>query len=517
MNRAAGGAGAEGRAASGPPGAVLVRLLIAGGSLMVGAGLVACDDASATADGFPIALPATGGTLDPAGGLVALEGPDGTGRIVIDTGSPLTFVRGQAEGVAHMTRRNFDILGATPGTNGYPLRASFRNIPVLPVSLPPGPDVVLGADVLRGFSLQIDFGAPAPVLTMWSGQRAPESFLGAAQCGGTVASPTCFASLHFNLVGGGELTAISEPDFLGLTGPVEFSATRLVLRACAAPWEANPVTDQDTLPCCTRSAAVTLPSSASPIQLGYAPTGTDLALVVATGLGPTVLAQSAWEAIVTSWSRIPGAVPLPAPQPGPPVSFPSLPEPLTDVMWAELPRLALVDLESEPSTNPGSCVELARARRLEWVERRRAEVSLGLSTLEAFPQTCDTDLREPSKAQNAAGYVEMGGNVKVAIIPDGSAVLQTVRAEVRQQGPQIDGFLGTDVLAQTTMEIDYGASSPRVVFSCQPGLERAICLASPRCARQASPGDVHSCFGLPPLSLPDPKDCPAETCHPECR
>jgi hypothetical protein len=111
----------------------------------------------------------------------------------------------------------------------------------------------------------------------------------------------------------------------------------------------------------------------------------------------------------------------------------------------------------------------------------------------------------------------MGGNVKVAIIPDGSAVLQTVRAEVRQQGPQIDGFLGTDVLAPTTMEIDYGASPPRVVFSCQPGLARATCLASPRCARQASPGDVHSCFGLPPLALPDPKDCTPDTCSEGCR
>lgn len=507
MNRAGRGAGAPSGLtapfrALGP----LARLVVVAGGASVVAGATACDDASVTVDGFPIALPARGGT--PAGGLVARRGMGADDLMAIDTGSPLTFVRGQADGVAHMTRRSFDILGAIPGKNGYPLRASFQHIQVLPVSLDPaGPDIVLGADVLRGFSLQIDFGVPA--LTMWSGQRAPDSFLGAAQCGGTPASPTCFATLHFNLVGGGELTAVSEPDFLGLTGPVEFSATRLILRTCAAPWNASPPTDQQETPlCCTRSAAVNLPTAASPLQFGYAPTGTDLALVVATGLGPTVLAESAWNTIVTNWNRIPGAEPLPAPQPGPPVSFPSLPDPVTNVMWAELPRLALVDLESDPSTNPGSCVELARARRLEWVERRRAE------GMEAFAQLCDTDLREPTKAQNAAGYVEMGGNVKVAIIPDGTAVLQTVRAELRQQGPQIDGFLGTDVLAETMMEIDYGASPARVVFSCQPGVARASCLASPRCARQASPGDVHSCFGLPPLPLPERKTSPAETCVP---
>ena len=88
------------------------------------------------------------------------------------------------------------------------------------------------------------------------------------------------------------------------------------------------------------------------MELGYAPTGTDLALVVATGLGPTVLAESAWDAIVANWNRIPGAVPLPAPQPGPSISFPSLPDPITTVMWAELPRLALVESGERPVHEP---------------------------------------------------------------------------------------------------------------------------------------------------------------------
>ena len=392
-----------------------------------------------------------------------------------------------------MTRRSFDILGDIPGDGtGYPRRASFHDIQALPVLLPPGPDIVLGADVLRGFSLQIDFSARA--LTFWSGQRAPDSFLGAAQCSGTIDAPACFALLHFNLIGGGELTAVSEPDFLGLTGPVEFSASRLLLRACAAPAPADPRGGADQQPsCCTRSAAVTFPSATSVEQLGYGPTGTDLSLVVATGLGPTVLSASTWTKIASNWSKIPGVDPLPEPAAGPPLYFPALPDPVTDVTWAELPRIALVDLESDSTTDPGACVELARSRRLEWVERRRAEGK------PYCPQLCDMDTREPTKAQNAAGYLERAGGLTVAIVPDGASVLQAVRTELRQQGPQVDGFLGTEALASTRMEIDYGANPARVVFSCAPGSDRATCLASPRCPRQASPSDLHSCFGLPPL------------------
>ncbi|HEY8924790.1 MAG TPA: hypothetical protein VIU64_10450 [Polyangia bacterium] len=472
------------------------HLLVGVAALTVG-----CSQGGWTVDGFPIDLPPRGSS--PSGGLLA-RATDTTASspyLTIDTGSPLTFVRGRADGSAHMTRGSFDLFGDRLVGNRFPRRASFWDIGMLAVDLDPAaPDIVLGADVLRSFSMYVDFGAPA--LTLWSGQRAPESFLGAAQCAGSVADPSCFAVLSFDLIGGGELDAVSEPDFLGLTGPVEFAGTRLLLRACAAPAAADPVNGAETQPtCCSRADAAVLSSSVTPELAGYAPTGVDLALVLTTGLGPTVLAQSAWNEIVASRGKIPGAEPLPVPAPGPPLSFPALPAPLTDVTWVEVPRLALVDMESDPSTNPGACVELARARRLEWIERRRYEGKFQCT------QPCDTDVREPTKAQNAAAYLERGGGVKVAIIPDAAPVLQAVRAELRQQGPQVDGFLGTDALGSTTMEVDYGASPARVVFSCAPGVDRATCLASPRCARQASPGDVHSCFGLPPLALPDPKTC----------
>lgn len=422
------------------------------------------------------------------GGLQALAQVDGQQTVMaIDSSAPLTFLAGQADVTPHMTRRSFDLLGAKLADGKFPIRARFDDVGVLPLGLDPvGPGIVLGADLLKSLSLQIVFGTPS--ITFWFAQNAPDTFFGAPQCTGTADAPTCTAVLHFTLQGGGELTAVSEPDFLGLTGPVEFGASRAVLRACAAPAPADPVADPQPV-CCSRADAVTQA------------TGANLALVMATGVGPTVLSQSAWNRVVATQAVAP-----PAPTGGPSLSIPWLSAPLTSVTWSTLPRLALVDLEVDPSVNPGACVELGRARRMEWIERHQTGAG------PACFQPCDADLGDSSKAQNSAGYLELGGPLPVAIIPDGTGFLESLRAELRQQGPQIDGLLGTDILSPTTLELNYGPSPARALFTCAPGAGRTACLATPRCARQNSPGDIHSCFGLPPQSRPATAMCLPSGC-----
>jgi hypothetical protein len=200
------------------------------------------------------------------------------------------------------------------------------------------------------------------------------------------------------------------------------------------------------------------------------------------------------------------AVAPPVPAPGPALSIPWLSAPLTSVTWSTLPRMALVDLEVDPSVNPGACVELGRARRMEWLERHQAGPS------PACFQPCDADAGDASKAQNSAGYLELGGPLPVAIIPDGTGFLESLRAELRQQGPQVDGLLGTDVLATTSLELNYGPSPARALFSCDPSAPRTTCLATPRCVRQNSPGDIHSCFGLPPQPRPATALCLPSGC-----
>ncbi|MGH8794310.1 MAG: M50 family metallopeptidase, partial [Stackebrandtia sp.] len=43
--------------------------------------------------------------------------------------------------------------------------------------------------------------------------------------------------------------------------------------------------------------------------------------------------------------------------------------------------------------------------------------------------------------------LEMGGSVRVAVIDDTSPLLQALRAEIRPEGPEIDGILGAAALA----------------------------------------------------------------------
>lgn len=426
-----------------------------------------CSDPCCTTDGFPINLePAkNNGTT----GLIADfqyagAAPDGVPqRMSIDTGTALTFVRRQAEG-NQIVLRDFDLLDATLPTSQV-VRGKFHAIEVLPLPLDPtGADAVLGGQFLQNFSVQFDFGKPS--LTFWPRQGASDGFLAAAG----------FAVIHFNPMGGAELTAESRPDFLGLTGPVEVPPTRVVLRACAGADAFDPDSAPEAL-CCKRGDEVALAS------------GANLALVVSTGVGPLVLSRSAWDR-VAAVQETPPADPVP----GATLSIPSLPEPLTAVLWSTLPRLALVNQELEDSMNPGACIELGRARRLEWVEHHQKENACVLP--------CDTDPRDSRKAQNSAAYLEVAGTITVAIVPDGTPLLQGLRAEIRPEGPEIDGLVGADVFAQTTMELDYRSQPARAIVECLPSAIRSTCYVAPRCPRLSDPGDMRACFGQFSRALP---------------
>jgi hypothetical protein len=336
--------------------------------------------------------------------------------------------------------------------------------------------VVLSGSFLQNFVVEIDFTRPS--LTLWPRQGATDAFL----------TTSGFAVLHFDLFGGAELTARSRPDFLGLTGPVEVPATRIVLRGCGGPAVFDPEAAQPEL-CCARGD-----------EMARA-TGADLALLVSTGVGPLVLSQSAWNRVAATQTTA-----LPEPTAGAPLALPTLSAPLEGVLWSTLPRLALVDQELDDANDPGACVELGRARRLEWVEAHQPDpATCGAADAVctgACAQLCDTDVRAAGRAQNASAYIELGDGIPVAIVPDGTPLLQGLRAEIRPEGPEIDGMIGAAVLARTRMEIDYRSDAKRALFSCDKSAERTACWTSPRCQRLSSPGDRRSCFGRPTRSLP---------------
>jgi hypothetical protein len=452
--------------------------------LLVAAALVpSCSEPCCTTDSFPINLIPLESPVSGGGGLVAEarypsgdQNGAGPFTMTIDTGASLTFFRRRNEG-SQMVLRNFDILDAQPPATikDDVLRGMFRGIEVLPLDLDPArPEAILGGSFLQNFVIELDFAKPA--MTFWSRQGAEDGFLTTAG----------FAVIHFDLFGGAELTARTRPDFLGLTGPVEVPATRIVLRGCGAPAAFDPDAAEPEL-CCQRGD-----------EMARA-TGADLALLVATGIGPLVLTQSAWNRVTAAQST-----PLPEPAPGPPLQLPTLSAPLGDVLWSTLPRLALVDQEIDDANDPGACVELGRARRLEWVEHHQPEpdTKCGASCTGACPQLCDTDVRAAGKAQNAAAYIEFGDGIPVAIVPDGTPLLQGLRAEIRPEGPELDGMIGAGVLARSRLELDYRSDEKRALFSCAKDAARTACWTSPRCQRLSNPGDRRSCFGRPTRSLP---------------
>jgi len=451
-----------------------------------------CSDDCCTFDQEPIALLRSGGDERTAGALLARGTTEGKPLdLVFDTGSPVTFFAGTSSSPS-LVHRSFSLVDGRAGAGALaPVRAILNGVGTLDVPLGPladgsHPDAVFGADILRGFSVELSFSTSAgPAATFWRRQGASDDAL----VGGG------YAVLHTPLYGASEISAEGDADFVGMRGPLDVAASRMVLRTCA-----NPVPFSASGPAPQACCASTLPNPK---------TGADLLLVVATGLGPLVLSEAAWARVEAAAARdaltgiAPGALsPLTE---GPPLNVATFPDPIP-ARWTTLPRMALVDLQASSSSDPGPCVELARARRLAWSEGQRVQ---GIASCVA---SCDVDPNDHNRSATTAAYFEVGRSVPVAVIPDTAALLQGVRGEIRPQGPEVDGFLGAASLNDVHLELDYPSSPARAIFKCEGG-DRSTCFVAPRCGGVRSDNPWRSCFGLAaPSELVPPPACFAPRC-----
>jgi hypothetical protein len=469
----------------------------AGVALALTAGFVAttslgCSDDCCTFDEEPIALLRSGGDERGAGALLARGAADGQPLgFVFDTGSPVTFFAGTPSSPS-LVHRSFSLIdGRAPAGALTPVRAILNDVGTLDVPLGmladgSRPDAVFGADILRGYAVELSFSTSAgPAVTFWRRQGASDDALVA---GG-------YAVLHAPLYGAIEISAQGDADFVGMRGPLDVAASRVVLRTCA-----NPVPFSPTGPAPQACCASTLPNPK---------TGADLLLVVATGIGPVVLSETAWARVEAAAARdaLTGvaAGALSAPTEGPPLNVATFPDPIP-ARWTTLPRMALVDLQASSSSDPGPCVELARARRMEWSETQRVQGTA------ACVASCDVDPNDRNRSATSAAYLEVGHSVPVAVIPDTAALLQGVRGEIRPQGPEVDGFLGAASLADAHLELDYPTSPARAIFKCE-GADRNTCFVAPRCGGVRADNPWRSCFGLPaPSELIPPPACFAPRC-----
>jgi hypothetical protein len=499
--------------------------LLAGVGLAV-AGGAGCTEDCCTVDSFPIALTRAplgapplptanlgdGGTPPDGGALVAVAGLPGslqTFNMVIDTGSPFTILAGPTAANPQTNAAGWNLYQAgapvSPMTMLPPLRATFRGWDVIGVPLYPVGDLtsslplgVLGADLLRGYSVEFRFGAPCA--DGGAGLCSSMTFWGHLDEDASLLEDAGYAVVNFTAFGGGEITAEGDPDFLGLRGPLNVPATRVVLRACALPNAFAPDTGSPGLsvPGCTNGQQALIQAS-----------GIDLSLMIDTGVGPLVLSASAWARVVAAAGQAqptPITLPLPPPPPAtpapsqlPPLYVATWPTPIDVLLWATIPRFVLINLEAGPDNDPGPCVELGRSRRTEIVSYQNEMATNGAPALCGAP--CDVDPNNTGEAANSAAYLEIGGQIPVAVISDDDPFLQGLRFDVLPEGPELDGLVGAAALGRARMELDYLSSPARAVFSCDTD-DRQVCWAAARCPQLPDHSSFHYCFGLGPQRLP---------------
>jgi hypothetical protein len=470
---------------------VLLALLLA---TVAAFGATGCGQECCTVDSFPIpvARAPLGQGATPGAMLASAQPPGGGTRfsMVVDTASPVTILAGPASGTLEIQQRGFDLLDAT--VTDPQVRARFRDIGLFQLPLGPVGDAatvpggVVGGDLMHAFSIELRFAAPCSgadpdagaagpgcsSVTFWRHQGASLEFLEDAG----------YAVLRFTPFGGGETTASSRPDFLGLQGPVTLPPTRVVLRACAAPQVFSRTEPREL--CCKRGDEIALAR------------GADLSLLLATGVGPMVLSHSAWMRVAAMLTTTPAMTTAP-------LLVATWPTPI-DAEWTTIPRFALVDGFDPPSSgDEGPCVDLGRARRIEWTAGQTAtQMQQPHPAVSACVQPCDTDPSQPSESLNSAAYIELGGAVPVAVVDDAEPFLQALRFDIRPEGPDIDGLVGAGALGAARLEVDYLSDTPRAIFSCETNATPDTCYAASRCPRLPDGDHLHLCFGLPAHGLP---------------
>src|SRR4029079_8036916 len=151
----------------------------------------------ATFDSLPIALQraplGAPGASGQDGALLlqaALPGTTETFPMLLDTGTPITVLGAdRAAGTLTTFKGDFDLRDDSTGTNA--LRARLRNYDLIQLPLHAVgedgvvPNALLGGDLLRGFSVDLRFGAPCPddplrrcaSVTFWRHQNAERAFL----------------------------------------------------------------------------------------------------------------------------------------------------------------------------------------------------------------------------------------------------------------------------------------------------------------------------------------------------
>lgn len=409
---------------------------------MVSGGLwtLGCTDEIPSVSPFPVRVDVTVGPI-----LVGLQAGDESAIIgSIDTMSPVTIIDsfrpGQELGSPRRRILDIGLLSRDPGSSTEPVtQARFGGVDTL--DLHPCGDTegatdaevgeclvgdessnqvirgILGADVLSRYAVRFDVGSGCmsffPDIAGNDRDRA-------TMCEAVFPSP--FFGAGTLVVGGAERP---------------YSGRRIALGACFR----NARREAELQALAIEPTIEHLPGIAQ---------GLDGMFLLSTGLGITIVSESSYQQYKRQELELIG-VELPD---GPAVRTLHLPSGPVTYREGRMSHLSLV---SEASDQRGPCYE------------RYANAFFA-----AVPR-CDSqsDPKCPcgggSQVCNAGAVVEIEGEFPVAVVSDDEVLLQGLRDELRPTLPEIDGILGTDILASLVVDVDY--PNGRVIIRCSPGAE----------------------------------------------
>ncbi|MEO8700815.1 MAG: hypothetical protein ABI867_12270 [Kofleriaceae bacterium] len=412
--------------------------------LAIAAALLACTGCDLVTDSFvtndfsgdvyPIAVETTSGAI--VVGLRPEDSPDRTA--VLDLLSPITLVDPGAGVSPSVTTSDLIVLGLRPtGELDLP-RAQFPDAQVLalhmcvddtcnvgPTSAPRPFDAIIGADALAGDAVRMRLGDNELfVLADVAGDAEDR----AAACDAVFPSP---------YRGGGTLVVAGTE--LGFTG------RRVTMQTCLGP-------DPDPA----------LPQSQR---------GADALMLISTGIGTSLIGQTAYERYVVA-------------------------HPLTAIPFEDLATTGEVFLPSGPVAGRVAMIAgLALVARSSTTPRAPCRHVYGHHLLLA--DDCKDGDDCPCENGDAfcpiPAVLELPNMIEMLVIPDDNPTLQALRTELRPDQPEVDGIIGTNALRTSELDIDY--PNARVLARCTT----PECVARPAMPAREDRLPIENCLLAGPI------------------
>jgi hypothetical protein len=408
-------------------------------------------------DPYPIDVETTSGAV-----VVGLREDGVADRVaVLDLLSPVTLADPGPDAQPSVTNVNLTLLGAEgPGGPIDRPRALFTDAQLIaahpcdtdecevgPVATPRAYEAVVGANAVAGDAVRVRLGDDQIfILPDVAGDETARSLA----CDAVMPSP--FRGGGTLVIGGTELP---------------FTGRRITLGACLGP-------DPDE-------------------HLDQSERGADVLLLISTGIGTSILGESAYARYRQAHSNVPpdlGTLPTDS------VNLPSGP---ISGHRTSIPSVALV--AASPGAPRAPCRQVYSHHLLAARECLDPTMSPCTIDSQCASQICGTDGQCfedcPCDTNQFSCFVPAileltpPTGIDVLVVSDDEPTLQSLRAELRPDQPEVDGILGTQALR--TAEIDADYPNDRVLGRCSDD----SCLARPELSPESQRASVQSCIGHP--------------------